>query len=152
MLALIHAPWKLEELGAVGDICLRFYDADGVAVASPLDERVIGIDLERLKRPAQARGDPRRAARALRQRADHRPLHRRTARRRLGAGPRPPPSGATGMTALAQRKIPTTAILCAIGALVLIALVLDTTTRSDKAPRVTGGRVAFDPAAYGTKT
>jgi len=41
---------QLDELGAVGDICLRFYDADGVPVASPLDERVIGLDLERLKR------------------------------------------------------------------------------------------------------
>jgi predicted lipoprotein len=40
------------------------------------------------------------------------------------------------------------AIVCA---LVLVALALDTTTRSDKAPRVTG-RVAFDPAAYGSKT
>jgi predicted lipoprotein len=42
----------------------------------------------------------------------------------------------------------------AIGALVvvvvLIALALDTTTRSDTAPRVTG-RVMFDPAAYGEK-
>jgi DNA-binding transcriptional regulator LsrR (DeoR family) len=42
---------ELKELGAVGDICLRFFDADGVPVASALDERVIGIDLERLKRP-----------------------------------------------------------------------------------------------------
>jgi DNA-binding transcriptional regulator LsrR (DeoR family) len=42
---------ELEELGAVGDVCLRFFDAEGVPVASPLDERVIGIDLERLKRP-----------------------------------------------------------------------------------------------------
>jgi predicted lipoprotein len=35
---------------------------------------------------------------------------------------------------------------------VVIALALDTTTRSDTAPRVSGGRVAFDPAAYGAKT
>jgi predicted lipoprotein len=35
---------------------------------------------------------------------------------------------------------------------VVIALALDTTTRSDTAPRVTGGRVAFDPRAYGEKT
>jgi DNA-binding transcriptional regulator LsrR (DeoR family) len=45
---------ELHELGAVGDICLRFFDADGVPVASPLDERVIGIDLERLRRPKRA--------------------------------------------------------------------------------------------------
>jgi len=42
---------ELEEVGAVGDICLRFFDADGVPVGSPLDDRVIGIDLERLKKP-----------------------------------------------------------------------------------------------------
>lgn len=42
---------ELEDLGAVGDICLRFFDADGVPVASPLDERVIGLDLEQIKRP-----------------------------------------------------------------------------------------------------
>ena len=42
---------ELQELGAVGDICLRFFDADGVPVGSPLDERVIGIDLDRLKKP-----------------------------------------------------------------------------------------------------
>jgi predicted lipoprotein len=35
---------------------------------------------------------------------------------------------------------------------VVIALALDTTTRSDTAPRVSGGRVAFDPKAYGAKT
>ena len=35
------------------------------------------------RRPAQVRGDPGRAARALRQRADHRSLHRRAPRRRL---------------------------------------------------------------------
>jgi DNA-binding transcriptional regulator LsrR (DeoR family) len=36
---------ELQELGAVGDICLRFFDADGVPVACALDERVIGLDL-----------------------------------------------------------------------------------------------------------
>jgi predicted lipoprotein len=35
---------------------------------------------------------------------------------------------------------------------VVIALALDTTTRSDTAPRVSGGRAAFDPADYGAKT
>src|SRR5262249_52996765 len=47
----------------------------------------------------------------------------------------------------------TKALLWGLAVIVLIALALDTTTRSDKAPRITeGGRVAFDPAAYGTKT
>ena len=43
---------ELEELsgqGAVGDICLRFFDEAGNAVASRLDERVIGITLDELK-------------------------------------------------------------------------------------------------------
>ena len=56
---------ELEELGAVGDICLRFFDADGVPVASPLDERVIGLDLEQLQRPRRtlaAAGGPRKVA------------------------------------------------------------------------------------------
>jgi DNA-binding transcriptional regulator LsrR (DeoR family) len=34
--------------GAVGDICLRFYDASGREVKEPFRNRVIGIDLERL--------------------------------------------------------------------------------------------------------
>src|SRR5262249_10241863 len=59
---------ELHELGAVGDICLRFYDADGVPVASELDERVIGLDLERLRRPKRAvalAGGPRKYAAIL---------------------------------------------------------------------------------------
>jgi predicted lipoprotein len=41
----------------------------------------------------------------------------------------------------------------AVALLVVVALALDTTTRSDSAPRVAaGGRVAFDPEAYGAKT
>ena len=43
---------ELEELsgqGAVGDICLRFFDAAGHPVTGRLDERVIGIRLEELK-------------------------------------------------------------------------------------------------------
>jgi DNA-binding transcriptional regulator LsrR (DeoR family) len=39
----------LEARGAAGDVCLRFFDRDGQPVASPLDERVIGITLEELK-------------------------------------------------------------------------------------------------------
>jgi predicted lipoprotein len=38
-----------------------------------------------------------------------------------------------------------------VALVVLIALALDSTTRSDTAPRETG-RVTFDPAAYGAKT
>jgi DNA-binding transcriptional regulator LsrR (DeoR family) len=39
----------LGEQGAVGDICLRFYDADGARVESDVDRRVIGVTLEQLK-------------------------------------------------------------------------------------------------------
>ncbi|WNM27576.1 sugar-binding transcriptional regulator [Demequina capsici] len=34
---------QLRELGAVGDVCQRFFDADGQLVHSDLDQRVIGI-------------------------------------------------------------------------------------------------------------
>ena len=40
----------LQKNGAVGDICLRFYDAGGRPVKGAFDGRVIGIDLERLRR------------------------------------------------------------------------------------------------------
>lgn len=36
--------------GAVGDVCLRFFDAEGCPVLTPLNERVIGIPLEKLQR------------------------------------------------------------------------------------------------------
>jgi DNA-binding transcriptional regulator LsrR (DeoR family) len=39
----------LARRGAVGDICLRFFDRKGRAIGGPLDERVIGIPLEELK-------------------------------------------------------------------------------------------------------
>lgn len=35
---------RLRELGAVGDVCIRFFDAEGRHLASDLDERVLGID------------------------------------------------------------------------------------------------------------
>ena len=35
--------------GAVGQICLRFLDAQGVPVASPLDDLVTGVTLEQLR-------------------------------------------------------------------------------------------------------
>jgi DNA-binding transcriptional regulator LsrR (DeoR family) len=40
---------ELRRLGAVGDICLRFFDESGKAVASALNERVLGIDVETLR-------------------------------------------------------------------------------------------------------
>jgi DNA-binding transcriptional regulator LsrR (DeoR family) len=40
----------LQKSGAVGDICLCFYDAAGRQVRGALDGRVIGIDLETLRR------------------------------------------------------------------------------------------------------
>jgi DNA-binding transcriptional regulator LsrR (DeoR family) len=40
----------LQKSGAVGDICLCFYDAAGRHVRGALDGRVIGIDLESLRR------------------------------------------------------------------------------------------------------
>ncbi|MBV9674409.1 MAG: sugar-binding transcriptional regulator [Verrucomicrobia bacterium] len=39
-----------QKQGAAGDICLRFYDAKGQAVKSALDDRVIGMTLEGLRR------------------------------------------------------------------------------------------------------
>jgi len=40
----------LESRGAIGDVCLRFFDVDGAAVAGPLDERVIGMSFDELRR------------------------------------------------------------------------------------------------------
>jgi DNA-binding transcriptional regulator LsrR (DeoR family) len=39
----------LGERGAVGDICLRFFDAEGNRVESDVDRRVIGVTLEQLR-------------------------------------------------------------------------------------------------------
>lgn len=39
----------LREHGAVGDVCLRFFDESGAHVPSELDDRVIGIEPERLR-------------------------------------------------------------------------------------------------------
>ncbi len=46
----------LSKLGAVGDICLHFFDALGRPVRTPLNDRVIGMDLQDLKRPARVVG------------------------------------------------------------------------------------------------
>lgn len=40
---------RLSELGAVGDVCLRFFDATGKPVISPVDDRVIGMELDQLR-------------------------------------------------------------------------------------------------------
>jgi DNA-binding transcriptional regulator LsrR (DeoR family) len=46
----------LREEGAVGDICLRFFDATGKPVATPLNERVIGMNLQQLRHVPRAVG------------------------------------------------------------------------------------------------
>jgi DNA-binding transcriptional regulator LsrR (DeoR family) len=40
---------ELGKLGAVGDICLRFYDEQGRHVPSEVDKRVIGVTLDQLR-------------------------------------------------------------------------------------------------------
>ena len=45
---------ELDRLGAVGDICLRFFDKSGTAVDSGFGERVIGLSLEQLQRVPRA--------------------------------------------------------------------------------------------------
>ena len=40
----------LDAQGAVGDVCLRFFDADGDPVVTELDERIVGIGREELRR------------------------------------------------------------------------------------------------------
>jgi DNA-binding transcriptional regulator LsrR (DeoR family) len=41
---------ELRTLGAVGDIALRFFDGDGKPLDHPVNDRIIGLDLEQLKR------------------------------------------------------------------------------------------------------
>jgi DNA-binding transcriptional regulator LsrR (DeoR family) len=45
---------KIRDRGAVGDICLRFYDSGGREVRDAIGNRVIGIDLETFKRVPRA--------------------------------------------------------------------------------------------------
>jgi DNA-binding transcriptional regulator LsrR (DeoR family) len=47
---------KIRGRGAVGDICLRFYDSPGREVRDPAGNRVIGIDLETFRRVPRAVG------------------------------------------------------------------------------------------------
>lgn len=56
---------QLRTLGAVGDVCLRFFDAEGAPVASGLDERVIGVsaaDLRRIPRRIAVAGGVRKVS------------------------------------------------------------------------------------------
>jgi DNA-binding transcriptional regulator LsrR (DeoR family) len=49
----VFSPQELEVLrrqGAVGDICLRFFDARGIPLQTPANDRVIGMDLDQLRR------------------------------------------------------------------------------------------------------
>jgi DNA-binding transcriptional regulator LsrR (DeoR family) len=49
----VFSPYELKQLsrrGAVGDICLRFFDAGGRPVATPLNDRVISMELDMLRR------------------------------------------------------------------------------------------------------
>lgn len=46
----------LKSQGAVGDICLRFYNAEGSPIETPLNDRVIGIELRHLKRAKRVVG------------------------------------------------------------------------------------------------
>ena len=46
----------LRNSGGVGDICLRFFDQDGVPVQTPLNDRVIGMRLEQLQKVARSVG------------------------------------------------------------------------------------------------
>lgn len=46
----------LRSSGGVGDICLRFFDQDGLPVQTPLNDRVIGMRLEQLRSVARSVG------------------------------------------------------------------------------------------------
>jgi DNA-binding transcriptional regulator LsrR (DeoR family) len=55
----VFAPRELEKLrgkGAVGDVCLRFFDAGGEPIRSELNERVIGMTLGQLRRSKKTIG------------------------------------------------------------------------------------------------
>jgi DNA-binding transcriptional regulator LsrR (DeoR family) len=47
---------EIRSRGAVGDICLRFYDANGQEIRDPAGNRVIGIDLDTLAHVPRAVG------------------------------------------------------------------------------------------------
>jgi DNA-binding transcriptional regulator LsrR (DeoR family) len=39
---------ELREMGAVGDIALRFFDENGRSVEHPINDRIIGLDLQQI--------------------------------------------------------------------------------------------------------
>ena len=41
---------SLGKLGAVGDICLQYFDAKGAPISTPLTDRVVGMSLAQLRR------------------------------------------------------------------------------------------------------
>lgn len=47
---------QLKEKGAVGDICLRFFDADGVPVATDVQDKVISMELDQLRQVKRSVG------------------------------------------------------------------------------------------------
>ena len=61
----VFSPQELKSLsarGAVGDICLRFFDAAGAPVQTPLNDRVISIELSRAQAGQARRRHRRRQA------------------------------------------------------------------------------------------
>ncbi|MET8210890.1 sugar-binding domain-containing protein [Streptomyces sp. NPDC005373] len=40
---------QLRKLGAVGDVCARYFDANGIPVDAPFNDRIIGIEPDRLR-------------------------------------------------------------------------------------------------------
>jgi DNA-binding transcriptional regulator LsrR (DeoR family) len=44
-----HDLWELKTMGALGDIALRFFDANGQAVDHPINDRIIGLDLNQIR-------------------------------------------------------------------------------------------------------
>jgi len=46
----------LRDQGAVGDVCLRYFDAAGASVQTPLNDRVIGMELEQLRKVKRSVG------------------------------------------------------------------------------------------------
>jgi DNA-binding transcriptional regulator LsrR (DeoR family) len=44
-----HDLWELKTMGAVGDIALRFFDANGQAIDHPINDRIIGLDLNQIR-------------------------------------------------------------------------------------------------------
>lgn len=47
---------ELRELGAVGDVCLRFFNSEGVPIQSSLNDCVIGMELEQLRKVKRSVG------------------------------------------------------------------------------------------------